>query len=241
MAHDPSKVLLGSVGSSIREFADVEADPDDFVAGLAVRRSASGLQIEAGENAYLAGVSCGPSPEDPRKKTRLVVTGMLIPLRLKNAAASVKVGNLTFTSNLFGAAGNDLRITLVDALFDADAEIATDPDSPLEIIIEIEDGATSAEAIAHAIMDDADTSELISVAIDAGEEETEQDASAEAPFVGGEDFVFNGAVVKIDADTGEGSADGTATNAIYSSNVLTGFYAEGSEHPAAYIAMPGGF
>jgi hypothetical protein len=244
VAHDATKVVLGSTGSSDRDVTAEPADPATFVAGLAVRRNSDGgLQIAADGNAVLIGVSLGVSLSDT-KKTAVARDGAWIPLLLINDAATVKIGNITFTAIPFGTLGNVITIELVDGATGGEATVTTDVETPANIVVEIEDGVTTAQAIADAISADdgqGGAAEYVFVSIDSGEEETEQDAHSQAALTGGTDFAFEGATVKIDATTGKGSVDGTATGAAYLSGVKTGIYPDGTTAPCAFIAMPGGF
>ncbi len=237
--HDAGKLLLGVTGSSDKEITCYPADPASFPAGTAVRaKSDEGLLIAANGTAALCGVSLGASQSDT-KKTAVARVGEEVPLLVTDVRAVVTLGDLTFTAYPFGDAGNGITVTLADELVDGGAEIATDPDSPTDVIVNIEDGVTTAQAIADAINAHPPTLLQISVAIADGEEETAQDAD-DATLADGDDVLVVGGAVTVDDTTGLGAASGTATSAVYLSGLLRGQTIDGTEYPAAYIAFPGG-
>jgi hypothetical protein len=237
MGHNPNEILLGVTSSSIKEITAEPGDPNSFPAGRAVRRkSDGGLQLESNGTATLIGISLGASLSDT-KKTAVCRTGNFVPIVIKNDAASVKKGDITFTAKLFGVDGNDITIALLDTTEDGSANVVVDG---TDIIVNMESTVTTAEDIVAAINGNAQAAALITCTIDSGDEAAAQTAAAEASLSGGSDFVAPGAVVKIDSVTGEASVDGDNSAAIYVSGTLTGVYPDGSTVPAAYIAMPGG-
>lgn len=240
MAHDPNKVLLGSTQSSDKEITCHAADPATFKAGYAVRLNSSGaLSLTSGTR---IGVSLGRSLSDTLK-TAVARVGNRIPLRLKTVQGTVKIGDITFTAKApyYGAASNSITIALLDTLTDGTAEVEFDEDSPLAIVVNIEATVTTALAIKTAIDADPNVSKLVTVVVDGGDDAAPQAAAAATPLAGGSNVAVLGATVKIDATSGEGSADGTDTGAVYLSGLLSGVTEEGTEVPAAVIALPGGF
>ncbi len=235
-----SQVLLGSVGSSDVTVTCEPADPASFPAGVAVRqKSDGGLLITANGTASLIGVSRGPDLS-ATKQTSVARTGNFIPLLVDDVRATMTLAELTFNAHEFGAAGNGITVTLADETTDGSAVIATDPDSPTDIIINIQAGVTTAQQIADAVTADYVTAALIEVVIADGEEATAQNDD-DGTLADGADVAAKGAVVQLDDTTGYGVVSGTATGAVYLSGVLRGLYTDGTEVPCAYVAMPGGF
>lgn len=243
--HDPTKVLLGSVGSSKRVVTCENADPATFLAGLAVRRKADGgLRLDDDSVAALIGVSLGRDLSNA-KRTAVCRKGLGVPLRQKVYAASVKIGDITFTAKTPGADGNDISVTLADELSDGTAEVATDPESPLAIVVNIEGGTTDATAIKEAIEADEAANALVSVTIDSGDEAAAQGAAAETPLTGGLDgAAVHGKVVYVN-DEGlgckAGDGDASATLATYNGGVISGVdpFTE-AEVNVAVVDMVGG-
>lgn len=235
MVHNPNIVLLGNIPTSVKEVTTENADPAAFPAGFAVRRASNGgLQLADNSTAALIGVSLGADLSDA-SKTAVCRTGNLVPLRVKNDAATLVVGDLTFTSKLFGPAGNDITIALVDT--GSLGVVVSDSD----IVVNIDAEVTTADAIASAVAGDSEASALVSVAVASGEGSTAQSAAAEANLTGGSDFCVPGKVVLLDDTTGEASVDGDPTAAHYLSVTLTGVNPDGSTVPVALIGIPGGF
>jgi hypothetical protein len=239
MGHNASVVLLGGKGSNIVDITNETGDPATFKAGLAVRRATTGaLQLADDAVAPLIGVSLGPSL-DETKKTAVARTGNFIPIRLKNDAAGVKIGDITFTSKLFGVLGNAVSITLADT-GTGDTAIVTVVDNAISVAID--GGTTTTTTIKTAIDAHVEASKLVSVAIDGGDEAATVSPATITLLTGGSDYAVPGTVVKIDDVSGEASVDGDATAATYISGTLTGIdAADNSEVPAAYISLPGGF
>lgn len=85
MGHDPTKILLGTTGSSDRPGSTVYAsDPLTYKAGLAVRLSTAGLLTLTGTT--WAGISLGRSLSD-HKKTTVLRAGSRVPLLLTDDSA----------------------------------------------------------------------------------------------------------------------------------------------------------
>lgn len=237
MLNTPEFIMLGNTGSSVQEVSNEPADPADFPAGRAVRRASNGgLQLASNSVASLIGISLGESLSDT-EKTAVCRTGNYVPIVLKNDAASVKIGDITFTAKLFGAAGNAITITLVDDTEDGSANVEVDG---TDIIVNMEATVTEAQDIVAAIEANSEANALVSCVIDPGDEAAAQAAASETALTGGSDVAVEGTLVKVDATTGEASVDGDTTAAVYLSGPLTGVYRDGTTAPAAYIAMPGG-
>ncbi len=238
--HDPTKVLLGVTGSSDKAVTRFDADPVTFKPGIAVRESSTGgLVIAANGTAVLIGISLGESQSDT-KKTAVARTGDMVPIRVTDIRATCTLGDLTFNAVAFGVAGNGITVTLADETTDGTAVIATDPDSPTDIIVNMQDGVTIAQDIADAIAEDFNgAAKLITVVIADGEEESAQDAD-DNTLGDGDDVLELGKAVTVDNTTGLAASSGTATSAVYISGLLRGQTYQGDEFPAAYVTMPGG-
>ena len=239
MGHNPNLILFGSTQSSVKEVTCEKGDPTVFKAGLAVRKATSGgLQLNDDGTAVLIGVSLGDDLSGTKGVTSVCRTGNYVPIALKNDAAAVKIGDITFTSKLFGAPGNDLTITLSDS---ETGNVAVVTVNGNDIIVAIDAGVTTTTTIKNAIDAHAEAKNLVSAVIDGGDEAATVSAAVETPLTGGSNVAVPGQPVLIDDATGQGSVDGDTTAALYISGVLTGMYSDGTTVPAAWIAMPGGF
>lgn len=243
MSQDATKVLLGSHGSSDLVATKEEGDPATFEAGLAVKRTSSGLSLSSGA---LIGVSLGADLSDS-KKTSVARAGNEIPLLCTDEGefASLVVGDLTFTAKAKGLAGNDITITLADEVTDASAAVEEMSPGDLDIIVDMQDMATTAEDIKAAIDVDPVASLLVSVEIAEGEDTTAQAAAVEDNLEGGLDsypYVVPGVAVEVDSSTGMAVSSGDATGAVYLRGPLSGVKIDGSIHAngVAIIDMGGG-
>ncbi len=246
MGHDPTKVLFGVVTTSDRDISVHDGDPTTFVAGLAVRRATTGaLQLTDDGTAALIGVSLGDDLSGTTKRTAVCRDGDGVPIRLKdNAVAATKtIGGLVFTAKVAGTGGNAITITIVDT---GDVVPVVPTVVGNAVVINIDGGVTTANAIKAAVDAAPTAAAKVSVAVTSGQGAVAQNAASVQNLAGGtatdyDDFVVLGAVVKIDDTTGEASTDGDDTDAVYTSGVLTGVYADGTTAPAALIDMGGGF
>lgn len=238
MSHDPTKVLLGGRISSIADITCEEGDPTVFKAGTAVRRSSSGALLLADNGVSpLIGVSVGGSltPGDI-KKTSVMRIGNDVPLLLQDGVASLVVGDLTFTSIYEGVPGNDITVSLVDT---GSISVVV---NVLDIVINIDDGVSTANAIKAAVDGNPTASALVSVTVAGGQGAVAQDAASEAPLAGGTSFdPVIGSVVRIDDATGKASAGGDVTSATYTSGRKTGVYPDGTTAACCLIELIGGF
>lgn len=221
--HDASKVLLGTTGSSAKDVSCEPGDPAVCKAGLAVTRgSDSALDLGGAAGSFL-GVSAGRSLSDT-DKCAVVRTGLRVPMRLKddNVFSSLVVGDLTFTAKARGVAGDSVTIALVDGGTAGSETVDVDGN---DVVVNMDDGVSTAQEIADAINASEEALALLGVEIAEGEEASAQDAAAEAPLEGGTDafaWVEVGAAVDVDGTTGEACEDDEATGAIYASGVLSG-------------------
>jgi hypothetical protein len=113
MAHDASKVLLGTTRSSSKQGSEVFAsDPATFVAGLAVRRTNAGALSVALAAGNWVGVSLGKSLSD-NAKTEVLKAGEQVPLLL-TAAFTPTIGAAVYISDVTGkgiASGDDTTVS----------------------------------------------------------------------------------------------------------------------------------
>ncbi len=243
MAHDASKVLLGSVPNSCKDVSREDADPASFPAGTAVRRSSTGgLVIADNSTAILIGVSCGKDLADT-KKTAVARTGLKIPLTLTNQNAVLVEKDLTFTAVAAGVGGDEITIEFLDT-GTAGAEAVTVTDTLISV--SMEDGVSTATQMKAALDGEPDALALITTAIAPGQGAVAQDAFAEEALAdGGAPYVTLGGVVYVDSVTGFGvdSSDGqaVATGAIYACAAqLTGVKEDGTTSVVALVDMLGG-
>lgn len=237
--HNPNLILLGTTQSSVKEVTCEKGDPTVFKAGLAVRKATSGgLQLNDDGTAVLIGVSLGGDLSDKKGHTAVCRDGNYVPIVLKNDAAAVKLGSVTYTAKLFGTPGNDLSITLSD---NQTGNVAVVSVVNNDIIVGIDAGVTTNLVLANAIAAHPEASKLITATVDGGANAGFVSAAVETSLSGGSNVAVPGQPVLIDDVTGEASVDGDTTAALYISGVLTGMYPDGTTVPAAWIAMPGGF
>ncbi len=241
--HDANKVLLGQTGSSAKDISEYDDDPADFPAGRAVRQGATGLSLAEGDGKW-AGISIGKALSDSTNVS-VVRAGESVPIECHDVRSDLTVGDLTFTAAVPGSGsdGDNITIALIDDATAGDESVEV---SSTDIIIHMDDSDSTAQQIADAINASPAALALVSVAIAAGEESTEQDAAAEAPLSGGLgafDFVVIGEKVYIDDATGKANDSGetvTISDAIYIAAPVVGIAEDGSLVSAALIDMPGG-
>jgi hypothetical protein len=90
-------------------------------------------------------------------------------------AASKKIQDILYTAKATGTAGNSISVTYVD---DGSAGSETVDVSTSAITVHMEDGASTAQNIADAIVADVDANALVTVAVDAGDESDVQAAAS---------------------------------------------------------------
>jgi len=244
MGHNPNIILLGTTQSNVKEVTCEKGDPSVFKAGIAVRRAPSGnIQLIDDGTAVLIGISLGEDLSGAGGNTGYTAvcrTGNYIPLVLQNDAASVKIADITFNSKVFGAAGNNLSITIADNQTGNVAVVTVANNK--DVTVAIDAGVTTTTTLRNAIAAHPEAKNLIDAVIDSGDEAAViAAAAAKTSLTGGSDVAVPGKPVLVDDATGQGSADGDITAAMYISGVLTGLYADGTTVPAAWVSMPGGF
>lgn len=221
MSHDSTKVLLGSHGSSDLTATCEPGDPATFLAGLAVRRDTSGnLSLGTGS---LIGVSLGISMSD-HAKTSVARVGNFIPVQLtdEGAFSELEEGDLTFTAVEKGEAGDSITIALVDGGTAGDEEVEV---TGTDIVVNIDDGVSTAQQIADALEASEEAMALIGVAVASGQGAVAQDAFAETALADGAEsypYVVIGQPLEVSATTGKAVSNDELTGALYVSGVIKG-------------------
>lgn len=142
MAHDASKVLLGSTGSSAKEISMHESDPATYKAGLVVSlasNSSLSLLKSAGRR---IGVSLGKSLSD-HKKTAVLRTGESVPVRIEPKKAS-GIATVDNYSQLLSSGAD--TVTVAGVVFTAQAGAATLGDATFRAATSNDATATSLAA-----------------------------------------------------------------------------------------------
>jgi hypothetical protein len=263
MAHDATKVAMGSTYSSDKDISDYVALPATYVAGLAVRRANSAsamLSVAVGDGQY-AGVSLGASLSDT-SKVSVVRSGLRVPILLE---AKPAYGEVEITAYASLVDGTDDTVTVGATAFTAQAGAATPGQATFQAAT---DDATTATSLAAQINAHATAGALVeAVAVGAvvqirakantvaGDDialSYEQLGTGDGATVsdttllgGGDapDYVVIGAKVYISDTTGKADdaySASTISDAVYVSGVLTGIAEDGSEVYAALVDMPGG-
>lgn len=241
--HDASKVLLGATASNHKDVTQETGDPSTFKPGLAVSKDSSGLVLGGAAGSFL-GVSLGKSLNEDGK-CGVVRAGLRVPLKLQddNVFAYLEAEDLTFTSKLRGVAGNDITIALVDGVSAGEETVEVEG---LDIVVNMDDGNSTAQQIADALEASEDAMALIGVEI-TGTAGTGQDAFAEDNLENGTDAWFvagvePGVAVEVDGDTGEAVASDEATGAVFASGPLNAIdpFTGLQDGYAALVDMVGG-
>lgn len=241
--HDASKVLLGSVGSSEQDSTEILGDPTVVKAGFACKRDSNGEAQKGGTAGAYLGVSLGASLNDD-DKISVCRNGLKVPVRLKddNVFASIKKGDITFTSKLRGTAGNAITVALTDTEDAGEESVTVDG---TDIVIGAESTVSTAQEIVDALEASEDAMALIGAAIDTGDEAAAQTAFAEDNLESGVDafaWVVVGDPVELDTDTGEAVENDEATGGVYASGVKSGIDPTTGDFEAyvALVDMTGG-
>ncbi len=267
MAHDPTKALMGSPGSSAKQGSEVFAsDPATFLAGLAVRRKNSAtipLSVTKADGAWV-GISLGASLSDC-KKTSVLKTGELVPVLLE-AAPARGVVVITDYANLVLVSNDTLKVGATTFTFKTSASSSTEvlcaasgsSNAVVAAALAAKINAhTTAGALFKAVVTDtaevtitAKTNSTLGSTIDlvytdAGVSDIGLTVD-DVTFTGGgidPDYVVIGANVYFSDVTGKAddpSSGATVSNAIYMSEPLTGIAEDGSEVYCALIDYDGG-
>ncbi len=263
MAHDPTKVKLGTTQSSSKQGSeDFSSDPATYKAGLAVRRASTGLLSLAKADGEWVGISLGKSLSDD-KITTVLRAGERVPLLIDRQPAR---GTITITSYANLVSGTDDVITVGATAFTAQAGAATPGDATFQAATSNDATATSlaAQINAHAtagalvkatvagavvtlttkgnsaagdtiVLTYTDNDTNVGATVSGSGTLTDSDSSA--------DWVTIGAKVYIGDDSGmadDPNSAATISDAIYVSGVLTGMAEDGTEVACVLVDMPGG-
>ncbi len=211
MAHDPTKVLLGTTVSSGKTITNEPADPATFVAGLAVRRKTDGgLQTADDSTAALIGVSLGVSLTDA-KKTSIVRKGLGIPLRLVTLPASGDAEIVSYADLLDGDFDS---FTIGEVTFVAQAGAVTEGDATFQAATGEAETATS---FADQINSHTETAALVTAEADGAV--VTVTANAEGPAGSEIVFLFND---NTGNEAGTVSGSGTLEQAAITTAVVGG-------------------
>jgi hypothetical protein len=257
MGHDTTKILMGTTPSIHKEgvtSTDHTAAVADFPAGTCCRLKSDSTLSKTKLDGNLIGVSMGRSMSDTTR-TVVIRAGLRVPVLLTDTEeiievkSAAKIQDITYTSKLEGVLGDDITIIYTDTKEDGSAEATVANDT--EITVEIEDGVTTAATIKTAI-EAGDADDLVSAAVDSGDETDVQASFAEAiPLEGGVDgeegegvfdYVEIGGSMYVDdvtckaTESGEGT---TITAGIYATEAMTGIAEDGTEVYVALVDMIG--
>ncbi len=117
MSHDPSKVILGSTLSSVREIGNRKGEIE---AGVAVRQKSDGTISTALVDGGLIGISVGRDLSDAGF-TSIAYRGEQVPVRLATGFTPV-VGSVVFLDNATGfAKASATDATAVNAVYSRSA------------------------------------------------------------------------------------------------------------------------
>ena len=115
MAHDATKVLLGTTPWTAKDVTSHASDPATFPAGTAVRLKADKTLSKAKADGALHGVSLGKSLTDDTR-TAVLRAGSYVPLRLTDdftptIGAAVWIDDVTGLANIADDGGVTTTIT----------------------------------------------------------------------------------------------------------------------------------
>lgn len=118
---DSTKVVLGSVGSSVKDVSCHNVDPATFLAGLCVSLGSDGLPSLLASAGMRIGISRGASLSD-HKKTDVIRAGLRVPVRAHLKRAT---GVITISSYANLVSGTDDALSVAGVSFVAQAGAAT--------------------------------------------------------------------------------------------------------------------
>ncbi len=261
--HDATKVLMGSVATNDKTVTNEVGDPTTFLAGLVVRRGATGaLQLASDAVAARVGISLGPNLSDLTNKTVVCRAGDRVPIRLKDesvkATGLVTITNyanlLTTTADTIAVAGvvftaQSGAATLGTATFRAAtsndataaslaAQINAHATANLSVVATVASAVVTITAVDYG----EDGNSIALAYVDVGTGGIGATVSG-AVLTGGEDdfdWIVIGGTVKTSATTGEATEDGDDCGAVFLTGPLTGVYPDGTTCRVAYVDMAGG-
>lgn len=267
MAHDASKVVLGSTQSSDKAGVSVYAsDPATYLAGIAVRVANTGLLSVTKAAGGWAGVSLGKSLSDITK-TAVLRGGLRVPILLE-AAPARQVVTISSYANLVAAGNDTLKIGATTFTFktsvSTEAEVLCAASGSSNTVV---GAALAAKINAHSVAgtlfvatasngvvtitaknNATDGATIDCVYTDSGTATVGITVADDAIlFVGGAataaDYVAIGAKVYISDTTGKAddpNSAATISDGVYVSGVMTGIAEDGSEVACALMDMPAG-
>jgi hypothetical protein len=269
MAHDASKVLLGTIQTSSKEITEHLGSPATYKAGLAIRlKNNAGVQdlsLLKADGLWL-GISLGKGLSDSLKTVAIARDGLKVPILLELSPARLVVtitnfGNLTATSNdtlQFQHTGLSLNKTLtfktsastedeVDAVT-SNTQTATNLAAKINAhsVLGTIFNAKSSGAVVTIVAKDRTLlgTDFTVTYTSNGSVGLTLDAST---FTGGNsaapDYVTIGSKVYISDSSGKADDSNevtTISDATYVSGVLSGIQEDGTEAACALVDMPGG-
>ena len=131
MSHDASKVLMGNIGSNIKEIDNRAGDPATFLAGLCVHlKSDDTLSLAAADGAKL-GISMGASLSG-HKRVPICRKGLSVPIQVANGftptiGAQVQISTTTGKAVASGTAVNAVYVAISLTGIGEDGNALADP------------------------------------------------------------------------------------------------------------------
>lgn len=261
MAHNASKVAMGSVGMSGYNAADFAADPATFPAGTACRLKSDGTVSKTLADGSWIGISRGRSLSST-KKLSVVTDGRQVSCLVSRQPAR---GIITITSYANLVSGTDDSITVGATAFVAQAGAATPGQATFQAATDNDTTAASlaaqinAHATAGALVIATAVAAVVTVTAilntTAGDTialaYTDNDVNIGATVSGATltdsddtpDYITLGAKVYFSDVTGmvdDPNSDSTISDAVFASGLLTGVDEDGNDVLAVLIDMPGG-
>lgn len=129
--HNASKVLMGQIGSNIKEIDNRAGDPATFLAGLCVHlKSDDTLSLASADGSKL-GISLGRSMSDT-KRTAICRKGVRVPIQVTNGfsptiGAQVQISTTTGKAVSSGTAVNAVYVATGLTGVDEDGSDIADP------------------------------------------------------------------------------------------------------------------
>jgi len=219
--HDPTKILLGSIGSSDRVVTRYDSDPASFPAGRAVRAKSDGKISLASGDGFICGISLGADLSS-QKKTAVARVGNRVPIEL---AEYLVKADLSFIKKTTAPVAIEFL-----AGASAGSEIATltgDATNGYLVSLSMDNVSTKSTATQckTALDANADVLALIETVIASGQGSAEQSAFAEDDIDSQAQAVI-GAAVRVSNVTGKAiptaSSAGTLTGAVYADTIKDG-------------------
>lgn len=264
MAHDATKVLLGSVQTSSKEITEQVGSPATFLAGLALRqKSDDTLSVTKADGQWL-GVSLGKGLSDSLKTVAIARDGLKVPVLLEYTPAR-QVVTITSYANLIATSNDTLKIGATTFTFkgspsteDEVGAVTNNNTTAANLVTKINAHSVAgllfkATAVGAVVTITAKTNSTAGSSIDCVYTDTHSVdigltvASDAITFVGGgttaPDYVSIGSKVYFSDTTGKAddpNSFSTISDAIYVSGVLTGIQEDGTEAPCALVDMSGG-